>query len=103
MQQRRGALPADVLIGPHHGSTSSSSDAFLEQVHPQIVIVPVGYRNRFGHPSRGGAGALRAARRPRYFAPIGTARTVRFDDASFGAGVAASAAALLARPLSRDA
>jgi competence protein ComEC len=44
-------LPADVLIVPHHGSMTSSSDAFLDQVHPHIAIIPVGYRNRFGHPA----------------------------------------------------
>jgi competence protein ComEC len=51
VQRAAGRLAVDVLIVPHHGSTSSSSDAFLEQVHPQIAIVPVGYRNRFGHPA----------------------------------------------------
>jgi competence protein ComEC len=43
-------LTADVLLVPHHGSATSSSDALLNQIHPRIAIVPVGYRNRFGHP-----------------------------------------------------
>jgi competence protein ComEC len=46
-----GALPADVLLVPHHGSRTSSSEAFLAAVRPQLAVVPVGYRNRFGHPS----------------------------------------------------
>ncbi|MBG9387539.1 DNA internalization-related competence protein ComEC/Rec2 [Caenimonas aquaedulcis] len=47
-----GALsPADVLLVPHHGSKTSSSDAFLEAVHPKIALVQAGYRNRFGHPA----------------------------------------------------
>lgn len=43
-------LHADVLVAPHQGSRTSSSDEFVEKVNPQIVIFPVGYRNRFGHP-----------------------------------------------------
>ncbi len=45
-----GALRAEVLLAPHHGSRTSSTSAFLAAVSPQLVVVPVGYRNRFGHP-----------------------------------------------------
>ena len=44
------ALRAQVLIAPHHGSRTSSTPAFVQAVDPRIVIYPVGYRNRFGHP-----------------------------------------------------
>ncbi len=43
-------LQADVLIAPHHGSNTSSSFIFLEQVWPKIVLLPTGYLNRFGFP-----------------------------------------------------
>lgn len=43
-------LTADVLVAPHQGSRTSSTAAFLEAVRPGIVVFPVGYRNRFGHP-----------------------------------------------------
>jgi len=46
-----GALPADVLLVPHHGSRTSSSAEFLAAVRPSAAVVPVGYRNRFGHPN----------------------------------------------------
>ncbi len=49
----RGAGPAlasDVLLVPHHGSRTSSSAGFLAAVRPAAVVVPVGYRSRFGHP-----------------------------------------------------
>jgi competence protein ComEC len=42
--------PADWLLVPHHGSATSSTQAFLEAVDPSIAIVQAGYRNRFGHP-----------------------------------------------------
>ncbi len=45
------ALSADVLLVPHHGSRTSSSEAFLAAVRPAAAVVPVGYRNRFGHPN----------------------------------------------------
>jgi competence protein ComEC len=44
------SLKADVLIAPHHGSKSSSSYALLKRVLPQLVLVPAGYKNSFGHP-----------------------------------------------------
>lgn len=43
-------LRSDVLLASHHGSLTSSSVAFLDQVKPKLVIVSSGYRNRFGHP-----------------------------------------------------
>ena len=44
-------LRADVLLVPHHGSKTSSSEAFLDAVQPQWALVQSGYRNRFGHPA----------------------------------------------------
>jgi competence protein ComEC len=43
-------LQAEVLIVPHHGSKTSSSQAFVDAVRPQIALIPVGYRNRYHHP-----------------------------------------------------
>lgn len=44
------ALKADILVAPHHGSKTSSSKRFIKRVHPQYVLYPVGYRNRYGFP-----------------------------------------------------
>lgn len=46
-----GALAADVLLVPHHGSKTSSSPAFLDAVRPSLALLQAGYRNRFGHPA----------------------------------------------------
>jgi len=44
-------LHADVLKVGHHGSSTSSSAAFLDAVHPRIALVSVGAGNSYGHPS----------------------------------------------------
>jgi competence protein ComEC len=38
------------VVVPHHGSRTSSAPAFIAAVAPRLAIIPVGYRNRFGHP-----------------------------------------------------
>jgi len=43
-------LRADILVVPHHGSKSSSTEAFLDTVRPRVALLPVGYRNRYRHP-----------------------------------------------------
>lgn len=43
-------LASEILVVPHHGSATSSSKAFVEQVEPSLAIFSVGYRNRFGFP-----------------------------------------------------
>ncbi len=43
-------LAADALLIPHHGSTTSSTAAFLDAVSPKQAFINAGYRNRFGHP-----------------------------------------------------
>src|SRR5262249_1581374 len=48
----RAALEADALLVPHHGSRSSSTSEFVQAGSPQVVVFPVGYRNRFDHPHR---------------------------------------------------
>ena len=45
-----GVLPAQVMLAPHHGSSTSSSAAFLSAVAPGMIVIGVGYHNRFGHP-----------------------------------------------------
>ena len=52
LQYAASQLGSDVLVVPHHGSRSSSSAAFIEAVAPRFALFPVGYRNRWGFPSR---------------------------------------------------
>lgn len=43
-------LAAQVVVVPHHGSRSSSSQAFVDAADADAAIFSVGYRNRYGHP-----------------------------------------------------
>jgi competence protein ComEC len=43
-------LRAQVMVAPHHGSKTSSSELFIDAVAPRWVSVQAGYRSRFGHP-----------------------------------------------------
>lgn len=43
-------LRADILQVPHHGSKTSSSQAFISQLSPDIALVSAGYLNRWNMP-----------------------------------------------------
>ncbi len=41
---------SDVLKVAHHGSKTSTQDAFLDRVAPTFAVISAGFRNPFGHP-----------------------------------------------------
>ncbi|MFL5499368.1 MAG: DNA internalization-related competence protein ComEC/Rec2 [Gemmatimonadaceae bacterium] len=51
LENVRDDLQAQVLKVGHHGSTTSSSDAFLRAVRPMLAVISVGAGNMYGHPS----------------------------------------------------
>lgn len=44
-------LQAEVLKAGHHGSDTSSGEAFIGAVSPKTAVISVGVHNAFGHPS----------------------------------------------------
>jgi competence protein ComEC len=71
LETRKSRLAADVLVAPHHGSATSSSEQFVAAVNPKLVLFPVGYANRYGHPHPAVQRRYRSA----------DARLMRTDDA----------------------
>ena len=43
-------LKSDILLAPHHGSRSSCSELFLQEVKPSLCIISCGRGNYFGFP-----------------------------------------------------
>jgi len=52
VRQWGGALRSDVLKTGHHGSKTSSGDAFMKVVNPRAVVISCGVYNSYGHPSQ---------------------------------------------------
>jgi competence protein ComEC len=57
IEDSRVDLRADVLAMPHHGAAFAQGrdrlERLLNAVSPQIILVSVGFRNRYGHPRDG--------------------------------------------------
>jgi competence protein ComEC len=51
-QASAGDLRATVLKVPHHGSKTSSTDVFINAVHPEVAVISLGYHNRFNFPAK---------------------------------------------------
>ncbi len=45
-----GMRPQDVMLMPHHGSTTSSTPAWVRAARPEVAIAQTGYANRYGFP-----------------------------------------------------
>lgn len=53
-------IQADVLKVGHHGSSSSTTDAFLNAVNPKYAVISVGEDNKYDHPHKSTMDRLKA-------------------------------------------
>ncbi|MCF0134929.1 MAG: DNA internalization-related competence protein ComEC/Rec2 [Lachnospiraceae bacterium] len=49
--EHRSLQTVDLLKTAHHGSASSTSEAFLEVIRPETAVISCGINNAYGHPA----------------------------------------------------
>ena len=49
---RAGLKKVEAMLMPHHGSRSSSHDAFVQALSPDLVVAQTGMSNRYGFPAK---------------------------------------------------
>ena len=52
MMQEYKNIPCDILKVGHHGSNTSTTDAFIKYLQPEIGIISCGKNNKYGHPHK---------------------------------------------------
>lgn len=57
----RDFLDADILKIGHHGSKTSTTENFLDAVHPTFAVISAGRKNHYGHPHQDVVDRLYAA------------------------------------------
>jgi len=77
-------LAADLLKVAHHGSRTSTSEAWLDRVRPRVGVISVGRNNRYGHPSAEVLARLELHGVRTYRTDRGGTVTVRTDGSYFG-------------------
>ena len=51
-ENSRSWMQTNVLKVGHHGSSTSSSKKFLEQINPKLIVISCGKNNDYGHPHK---------------------------------------------------
>ena len=51
MMKEYSNIPCDILKVGHHGSKTSTSDAFIKWLKPEVGIISCGKNNKYGHPN----------------------------------------------------
>ena len=52
----------DVLKVGHHGSRTSSSIEFIDEINPKYSVISVGKNNRYGHPNKEALNNLKSSK-----------------------------------------
>ncbi|ETI67157.1 DNA internalization-related competence protein ComEC/Rec2 [Neobacillus vireti] len=71
-------LTIDVLKAGHHGSKTSSAEAFIKQINPGTALISAGETNRYGHPHQEVLERLRETNTTIYRTDLQGAITFRF-------------------------
>jgi len=76
-------LKADLIVAPHHGSSTSSTNDFIHQVLPKAVIFTVGKNNRWNFPKPKVLERYRAIKSQIYRTDLDGAVTFQSDSNDF--------------------
>lgn len=49
---KKNSLISDVLKIGHHGSSTSTTDEFLQAIQPKVAVISLGKENSYGHPHK---------------------------------------------------
>lgn len=79
LQKSRLPEQITVLKAGHHGSATSSSQAFLEKLSPGAVLISCGEDNPYGHPHKEALERFRKAGSRIYLTAERGALTIRTD------------------------
>ena len=69
----------DILKVAHHGSKTSTTEPFLEAVHPAFAVISAGFENLYGHPNADVLDRLQAAKIEVFRTDQSGAITIRTD------------------------
>lgn len=86
-------------VPPHHGSLTSSGEAFLSAVNPEAVVFSVQRDNRFGHPAPVVLRRYEAAGAQIFRTDVDGAITFRSDGRSLWVETYRGRRATIARPV----
>ena len=84
--RHRALLDVDILQLGHHGSSTSTTQAFLDAVNPSYAIYSAGAGNTYGHPHREVIDRLNTAGIPIYGTDVHGTITVTTDGTTFEIG-----------------
>lgn len=88
---------AYVLKVGHHGSSTSTGQAFLEVLTPSVAVISVGPGNKFGYPTQAALDRLSAAGTKVYRTDMDGMVTVTTDGKTLSVGTACRVAEMMKR------
>ncbi|MCT4598766.1 MAG: DNA internalization-related competence protein ComEC/Rec2 [Vallitalea sp.] len=77
-------MQCDILKVPHHGSSSSSTQQFINNVKPQIAVISCGKNNSYGHPNKEVVNRYRDKKILIFNTSIDGAITIKTDGYNYG-------------------
>ncbi|MCI8501651.1 MAG: MBL fold metallo-hydrolase [Oscillospiraceae bacterium] len=82
MLKQKDALRCSILKLSHHGSSTSSTQKFLDAVSPDCFVICVGANNSYNHPTTSVLGRIEKFEKPVYRTDLNGSIVFEFEDES---------------------